>query len=112
MIVWLDHLIYGSGHGLATPFWDGRFYWLVDQKTKRGELYTWSGWFGSQLQSFQWTHPNAGERRTLAGHDFKPFHSTRTWFRVRVAWALTRTPESVDECNKFLRELEPKLGKN
>lgn len=112
MIMWLDHLIYGNGHGLGSPRFDGRFYWLVDRLTKRGEVYSWSGWFGAQLQSFQWTHPNAGERRVLCGHDFKPFASSRRLFRVRVSWALCRKPGDVLECNEFLRDFERKLGHN
>jgi len=110
-MLWLDHLIYGNGNGLATPYFDGRFYWLVDKHTDKGELYSWSGWFGAQLQSFQWTHPNAGERRRLAGREFKPFHSTRSLGRVRVAWALTDMPKNIDECNTVLRKLELDLGR-
>lgn len=116
MIRGLDFLVFGSGMGIGAPFWDQRFYWLVDtmkgRKVGRGTFYTWSGWFGAQLQSFQWTHPNAGERRRLCDLEFKPFHSERRWFRVRVAWACTTVPAGIDEANAFLRALERKLGQS
>lgn len=86
MITWLDFKIFGNGQGLGAPFWSSVFYWLIDQKTDDGAFYTWSGWFGSQLQSIQWTHPNAGERRTLKGLEFRPLHSSRSLLRVRIAW--------------------------
>lgn len=61
MILWLDHLIFGNGYGLRSPYFDNRYYWLS------GQLYTWSGWLGAQLQSFQWFHPKPGEERRLGG---------------------------------------------
>lgn len=122
MIVWLDHKIFGNGYGLGSPYFDGRFYWLS------GQFYTWSGWFGAQLQSFQWRHPKAGERRTLAGREFVVFSSERLFWwlwrdgivsiplplgRVRVSWALTgrdALPDDIDEANATLRQLQKDLG--
>lgn len=71
MIIWLDHLLFGNGHGLKSPHFDDRYYWLS------GQFYTWSGWFGSQLQSFQWFHPKPGEVRKLGGLNYSPFNSER-----------------------------------
>lgn len=82
----LDFAIFGNGRGLKAPYFSQRFYWLVDPRTGRGTFYTWVGGFGAQLSSFQWTHPRAGESRYLSGMYFKPFCSSRQWFRVRVSW--------------------------
>lgn len=110
MIVWLDQKIFGSGHGIKSPRCDDRYYWLVDPHTNKGELYTWCGWFGSQLQSFQWTHPRAGEERLLVGYYFRPYTSYRNFGRVRVTWACAALPRDVTAANEFLRKLELKLG--
>lgn len=103
MIVWLDHLIFGNGHGLKSPYFDDRYYWL------NGQFYTWSGWLGSQLQSFQWTHPRGGEVRKLAGRDYRVFQSVRRGLRVRVTWA-TRLPDNLDAANALLRKIQLELG--
>lgn len=100
----LDHLIFGNGHGMATPYCDGAFYWLG------GELYHWSGWFGAQLTSYQWTHPRPGERRILSGVTFRPFRSERSWGRVRVAWSAERVPSGLEEANAWLRALKRHFG--
>lgn len=105
MIRPLDFWIFGNGHGLGAPFWDGRFYWLS------GEFYTYSAGHGAQLTSFQWTHPKAGETRRLCGRDFVPFHSSRSWGRVRVSWSWTDLPDDIDEANAELRQLERELGR-
>jgi hypothetical protein len=122
MIVWLDHKIFGNGYGLGSPYWDSRFYWLS------GEFYTWAGWFGCQLQSFQWRHPRAGERRRLAGRTFEVYRSERMYWwlgrryifgvplpigRVRVTWALAgddALSKDIDTANAQLRKLSADLG--
>jgi hypothetical protein len=119
MIVWLDHLIFGNGYGLKSPFWDDQYYWL------RGQFYTWSGWYGAQLQSFQWRHPKAGERRTLINRACRALHSTREFLwlwrdrmiavptpisRVRVAWSYTALPKGNDDANAELRQMKKELG--
>lgn len=104
----IDRLIFGSGHGLAMPYWNQRLYWMVDAKTKRGTIYTWCGGFGAQLHSIQWTHPRAQEERVLAGVTFKPFSSHRSWGRVMVAWAMVRPPRDAEA----LRALEARLGRD
>lgn len=106
MIFPIDHWIFGNGHGLGSPYFDARFYWLS------GEIYHFSPGFGAQLTSFQWTHPNAGEERTLAGRKFRPLHSSRTWGRVRIAWAMQGLPRDIDEKNAALRALEADLGRS
>lgn len=42
-MLFLDFLIFGNGHGLASPYFDDRFYWLS------GRLYTWIGGFGTRF---------------------------------------------------------------
>lgn len=116
MILSLDHAIFGNGFGDRAPFWDQRYYWLVDtyqqeRDGRNGQLYQWSGWFGAQLRSIQWTHPRPGERRRLAGHDFVPFNSTRRWFRVEVSWALADLPKDIGEANAILHRLQHDLGR-
>jgi hypothetical protein len=116
MIVWLDQRIFGNGHGLKSPYWDDVYYWLS------GDFYTWSGWFGAQLQSFQWRHPKAGERRRLAGREFRALHSNREFLwlwivplpicRVRVAWSGVGLPKPIAEANEALRKLQTELGRS
>jgi hypothetical protein len=84
----LDFRLFGSGNGLVAPAWSQAFYWLVDPSTKRGDFYTFSAGFGSQLISFQWTTPKPQERRVLAGMTFSPFYASRTHGRVRVSWSV------------------------
>lgn len=118
MIPWLDFKIFGSGFGMAVPYFDGRFYWLVDtyerdRKGRNGEFYTYSPGLGAQLTSFQWKHPKAGERRRLANREFIVFRSHRSWGRVRVSWALTGLSRlSLDEENAAIRQLENELGRS
>lgn len=117
MILWLDHVIFGSGYGLGAPFWDSRYYWLVDTSRKKrrdapGELYTFMHGHGAQLHSIQWAHPKSGERRLLAGYRFKPFHSHRCFGRVMVAWSAIDLPDDIDAANEWLRAMEMKLGEN
>lgn len=114
MLLWLDHKIFGNGWGLKSPYFDNKFYWLVDTKRGRdkesGTLYTFSHGHGAQLHSFQWLHPNAGEERVLAGYRFRPLHSHRRWLRVDVAWSVQTLPDDIDEANAYLREMERNLG--
>lgn len=102
-MLWLDHLIFGNGYGLRSPYFDNRFYWLS------GRLYTWIGGLGAQLHSQQWFHPKPGETRRLAGRDYRPFNSHRRGLRVQVSWA-TRLPENLDDAHRALREIASSLG--
>lgn len=111
MIVWLDHKIFGNGHGVGSPFCNQIFYWLVDMKrNRRGEFYTYWPGFGAQLHSFQWTHPRAGEERFLSGCRFRVFNSHRRWIRVSVSWAMVGVPEGIDAHHATMREFEKILG--
>lgn len=117
MIMWLDFWLFGNGRGLKSPFSDDRFYWLVDKyqkerNEKNGQLYTFSHGFGAQLTSFQWTHPNAGEERLLAGYSFRPLHSIRIGPRVKVSWKCMDLPKDLDGLNDKIREIEKSLGNN
>ena len=116
MIVWLDHKIFGNGYGLGSPFFDGKFYWLVDtwqreRGDERGELYTFSPGFGAQLHSFQWFHPKPGETRVLGGKRYTPFNSHRRWLRVGGSWSVEQMPKGIDEANAYLRDIEKELGR-
>lgn len=121
MILWLDHKIFGNGHGLGSPYFDGTFYWLA------GRLYTFMHGFGAQLHSIQWRHPLAGERRELFGYKFEPLHSRRQFLwlfrdqpwaiptpicRVIVAWGRIDLPKDLDEANAELRHMATQVGKS
>lgn len=112
-MLWLDHKIFGDGHGLRSPYFDNRFYWLVDtsadRKRRDGALYTFMHGLGAQLISRQWTHPRAGERRRLIGREFIPLHSNRRWGRVEVAWTMVRMPSDIDGKNAAIRALKADL---
>jgi len=116
MLLALDHLIFGNGFGMASPYHDARYYWLVDtyqqERTGRnGALYQWIGGFGAQLTSRQWTHPRPGERRRLANREFVAFRSPRRWIRVEVSWSLINLPKDLNEANVALRQLEQDIGR-
>jgi len=121
VILFLDHKIFGNGHGMASPYFDDKFYWLS------GELYTAMSGLGAQLHSFQWTHPNAGEERVLCKRRFRPLHSNRRrlwlfrdrWFaiptpisRVTIAWSWIDLPRDLDAAHAALRELRKELGEH
>lgn len=109
----IDRLIYGSGRGLRMPLFDQRIYWLVDRNTQRGDFYTWSGWFGSQIQSFQWRIPKSREERVLSGVRFRLFGWTKTWGRVRVSWCIEGLDaQNIETANKWLHALEQRLGQS
>lgn len=107
----IDHWIFGNGFGLGSPFFDARYYWLVDEyhkprDGKNGQLYTWTG-----LCCFQWTRPNINERRLLAGHTFQVCYSDRRWGRVQVYWSLTDMPRDVDLCDALVETVKKDLDK-
>jgi len=102
---------FGSGYGLAVPYFNGEFYWLHDQQWERegkrvGAWYQWSGGLGAQLHSYTFLAPKAGETRDLFGHRFKVFQTPeRRGFTVRTSWALNDENPTVER----LRELEQEL---
>ena len=117
MSLWLDHLIFGNGHGMASPYFDNRFFWLVDTLRKdrsgrNGRLYNWIGGLGAQLTSWEWTAPKAGTRRRLAGREFKIFSTERHGLRVECSWCLARLSENLDAANSEIRDTERELGRS
>lgn len=111
---WLDHKIFGNGHGMKTPYCDGTFFWLVDTSESRakgrGDLYTWIGGHGAQLTSRQWTQPKVGERRKLLDLEFVPFSTTRKGPRVEVSWAVRSwRGKDINEMNVLLATLKREL---
>lgn len=113
MIKAIDFPIFGSGRGLSAPYFAMTFYWLpytiVGQERRLGTFYTFMSGFGAQLHSYQWTHPNAGERRRIKGRVFEPLSSSRRWGRVEVAWS-TKLPSDIDEANATLRQIKMDLS--
>ena len=109
----LDWWIFGNGWGMRSPYFDDRFYWLVDTSRGRehgkGAFYRAGFGYGAQLSSIQWTHPKPGESRVLCGRPFRPFHSARKWGRVEVSWAMQGMPKGIDEMNDALRHLKRDL---
>ncbi|AEI71065.1 hypothetical protein [EBPR siphovirus 2] len=108
-MLWLDHLIFGNGYGLGSPYFDNKFYWLVDtnfdRRHKYGRLYTLIGGHGAQLSSREWTHPKPGTRRRLLGREFQAFSSTRKGPRVDVSWAIVRWRDG-DSMDLLKRDLD------
>lgn len=103
--LWLDHLIFGNGHGMATPYWRGSFYWLDH------ELYWRTGAFGSQLASVQWSTPAPQERRTLLpGRTFQPYSASRRWGRCLVTWRAVDFPADLNQGHAYLQQLDHDLA--
>lgn len=118
MSLWLDHKIFGNGFGLKSPYFDNKFYWLS------GQLYTWIGGFGAQLQSIEWFNPRPYERRELLGRQFRPFNGSRQRLWINrdgfvpiplpiskscISWSMTSFPSDIDKANEVLRELKKEL---
>lgn len=112
MLSKLDFWLFGNGHGLAQPYFDGRFFWLVDtaegREAGRGRLYKFFGGHGAQLRSIEWFMPHPGERRRLAGETFTVFQAHRKGPRVEVSWSM-RLPDGIDAANAKIRALEHRL---
>lgn len=118
MTLTLDQWIFGSGHGLKSPYFDDIYFWLVDTSASQGggkrsaangQRYTWIGGLGAQLRSFEWRTPKPGTRRLLAGREFVVFNASRRGLRVDVAWKLVDLPRPLDEANAAIRELSALL---
>lgn len=111
MIPGRSGLGFGNGYGLAAPYFEGEYHWLVDgsQEKRRGAWYHWLGGFGAQLHSFEFRAPRAGEKRELFGHTFHIFQPPeRRGLTVRTAWAtddpLAKTAEGLRELHQQLRD--------
>lgn len=115
----LDFAIFGGGYGMSQPYFDGKFYWLVDTANdftrdgRRGRFYRAKGWLGCQLQSTQWFHPLAGERRILNGREYCIFQSSRRWLRVETTWRLVELDrcQGIDEQNALIRQVLQELDR-
>lgn len=110
--MWLDFKIFGNGHGLKSPYFDDKFYWLVDteseeRKAKNGNFYNWIGGFGAQIVSREWRMIPAGTTRTLAGMKFRIFQCSRNGIRCEASWkiAQSNTP-SIEEIAEIKRRIE------
>lgn len=99
MTFWLDWKLFGNGYGMASPHCDDVFYWLS------GRFYRWIGGLGSQIESIEWRAPEAGERRKLFGHSFRPFKTDRRWLRVRVSWELSGGVSDMEHVRELYAEL-------
>ncbi|MGX5776998.1 hypothetical protein [Methylorubrum zatmanii] len=116
MILALDHLVFGNGYGLASPYFDATYHWLVDTSAgerngRNGRLYKFNNLLGAQLRSIEWFAPPAGTRRVLAGREFRVFQVSRRGLRVDVAWAMTRLPRDIDAANAEISAFGARLGK-
>ena len=111
----LDHITFGNGRGMRSPYHDNRFYWLVDtnrqeRSGRNGRLYTFLHGFGAQLISREWLAPRKGKIRELSGHRFKVFDHKRKWLRVEIAWAMIDLPRDFDAAITAIYALEKDLG--
>ena len=70
-----------------------------------GRRYSWSGWFGCQLESIEWRRVPAGTEREIAGRTFRVWRTERLWLRVRTLWCLTGLGRSIDHDNQQLLAL-------
>ena len=112
--MWLTFKLFGGGYGLSQPYFDGRFYWLVDTHNKEragkhGRFYHWIGGFGAQIDSYEWRIPNPGTTRRLVNRDFRVFSVSPQWPMVRVSWAMTGMGKSLDQDNAQIADLKEAL---
>lgn len=110
-MIWLDWKLFGNGHGMASPFWDDTFYWLVDtlrcdRGHGKGRFYRTFGGLGAQLSSVEWFTPRPGTRRRLFGREFVIFNTRRNWLRVYCCWALADGVRDFTEVRNLERELQ------
>lgn len=110
-MIWLDWLLFGSGHGMKSPYFDDTFYWLKDtswypREKAPGNLYGWIGGFGAQLSSNEWRMPAPGAERVLVGKRFRIFNARRKFLRVQCSWSCweIKTIEDINSFEKHLRE--------
>lgn len=107
--------IFGNGYGMAAPYCDQPFYWLVNtgngRQNGKGRFYTFSPGYGAQLRSFEWRCPKPGTRRRLVGLEFEVFNAIRGRFGLMwdVSWAFTGMPRGLEEQNAKLAEIRDRL---
>lgn len=107
MILWFVFKRFGNGWGVASPYFDDKFYWLSSCRGKKSasNWYKWAGGFGAQLESFEWKTPPAGSKRVLFGREFRLFSVDRRFPITRCAWALVGGCNTPEELNALKREL-------
>lgn len=97
-----------SGWELKTPWPQVRF--IFD-----GVTYKWSGWFGCQLESWEWNVLPAGTKRRLDFGYGKPkveltiYTTKREGFKVRTTWAISDSGTH-DEHSARIHELKRALA--
>ncbi len=64
-----------------------------------GHVYTWRGWLGCQLMSYEWCHVRPGTTRQILNREFTVHRSKRAGFRVEVTWALPLSGSLADREN-------------
>lgn len=111
MTFWLDWKLFGNGYGMASPYFDDVFYYLVDtyrqeRGSQRGRFYRTFGGLGAQLQSYEWRMPRPGTRRRLFGREFIIFIARRRGPRVECSWALVGGVKDFDEVRELKSELQ------
>ena len=76
-----------------------------------GTEYRRSGYFGCQLESFEWGVPAHGTMRRILGFDMSVWSVERRLFRrSRICWALSDRG-SLDECKTRIEALQNELRK-
>lgn len=82
-----------------------------------GIAYKWSGWFGCQLESFEWKTVPAGTTRTLSFSDGGDpititvfYTSKRSRFKVRTTWSISSSG-TLEEHNNRIKDLQYRLSK-
>lgn len=75
--------------------WDKKTPWPQVRFIFDGKEYRWSGWFGCQLESFEWkTLPAGTQRAFIFGSgtqkiDMTIFTTKREGLKVRTTWAVS-----------------------
>lgn len=79
-----------------------------------GVVYQPEGWFGCQLESFEWRRPPAGTQRVLKAlrkdYTVTVFTTRRLGLLVKCTWSI-QLPRDVREANKAIREFYEELDR-
>lgn len=80
------------------------------------QLYWWTGWFGCQLESYEWRRVPAGTTRTLnledskGPIDFRVFTTERDGLKYRTTWSMVGNCGDINEENSRIHELRKRLS--
>jgi hypothetical protein len=100
----LIYAIFGDGRGLPPKDHPKAWYMLG------GQLYSWHGWFGCQLRSFEFRAPPAGTERTVLDQRIRIFGVGRRRFgMVECSWSLVGMGRSLDEDTAMIEAFRAKL---